>query len=234
LKQSIALSFKIVSLLNQKEIIGINFATTQAMKNTLIYTDFKGRLLLGEISEQTENTIKVAIIYPFYGVFLRAQPKMCMLFSDKSQPKLAEKLLINCFELSQRIEKQKKELVSDFKILSENLSKSRSREEKGELTKEFIWMYLNGFKTVPELLTNPEKDLIAFLENHFEENKSLQINTADYEDQPHNSPEKEEILRDWNNRNTYEKLAFVAHSVQNGTNQWIYPLFEKEFLMRLA
>lgn len=144
------------------------------MHGEIIKIEKSGCLILGKFIQRSPALLDVQIIYPYYGIRLKAQPKMCMLFSEKTMNKFGEKMLDRCYYLGKLIEKRNTEIAEDFKKLQEVLkdySLPENYERKTKLPEElenFRKSYLNGFQKVPEFLLNPLEALISYLENYFE------------------------------------------------------------------
>lgn len=128
---------------------------------------------MGEVLTRDLNLLEVKILYPFYGISLKARPKMCMLFSEKTSDRFSEKILERCFYLGRMMQKRSEDISEDFQMLQQeipDLSSFRDYERKENLPdalKNFRRSYLNGFQKVPEFLLNPLEALIHYLDQYF-------------------------------------------------------------------
>jgi len=145
------------------------------MKNIPLHFEQSGNLILGEIINFSPTSFKVKIIYPYYGIFLTANPKMCMLFSEKTINKLGIKVLKRCYALGKNIDKKSKDIYIDFSKLQQKLKtlNSTNPQQKKDLLQDFQFYYLNFLKPIPELKINPLPDLIQYLEKYLIENQDI-------------------------------------------------------------
>lgn len=218
-----------------------DFLKQNPMKDCIIYVKKEEHHLIGNVNIGLSHLVEVKIISPYAGLTLCASSLDQEEWNEDQQKENAERLLFDCFKISQLMENKKQLIKSDFHQFLHNLNTFNNHKSedyarnRDELMRVFLRTHFSELCGNDSMQDDYGTQIFIFLNTYFALNgKCVELNLSSLmQNQPEPPPfaSLENLLKEYLTKSEEQRIELLAQHIINNQKSKYSWFLSQEFLI---